>query len=195
MSGIPRSTPLANLDQVIRLREGLFLPTLKELAQPGADSHRLRWPRTQGGQKTKTTFVETRDQLYYLSMRKEINDATTAYLEDGHSFDGKTSWKWRKVVLEDGTDVNDAEKGTDQARRRRTEMLLQTGIITRKFLGASLLKGGSSVIQQVLENSATKVLPDQVVDGVPCSVMQVVETMGTSNRRVTLRLDRNKQSY
>ena len=46
MSGIPRSTPLANLDQVIRLREGIFLVSLTEVAQAAASSHRLRCPRT-----------------------------------------------------------------------------------------------------------------------------------------------------
>ena len=52
MTGIPRSTPLANLDQVIRLREGIFLPTLKELAQHAANSHRARWSTTPGATYT-----------------------------------------------------------------------------------------------------------------------------------------------
>ena len=64
MSGIPRSTPLANLDQVIRLREGIFLTTLKELAQPAANSHRVRCSTTKtSGGTTLESVTYTYDAL------------------------------------------------------------------------------------------------------------------------------------
>jgi hypothetical protein len=149
----------------------------------------------QYGQKnTKATFIERRDQLYYLRILKDVDDESNAYIDEVHSFDGKVSWKWKKVMFKDGTDSTDVVKGTDpKGRLQRTENALLTGIITRRFLGASLLKGGRSLIQQVVENPSTKALPDQVVDGEPCSVMQLVEITGTHGRRLTLWLDRNKQ--
>ena len=42
-----RSTPLGNLDQVIRLSEGNFLRTLGEVDQESRISHRLPWPLSQ----------------------------------------------------------------------------------------------------------------------------------------------------
>ena len=64
MSGIPRSTPLANLDQVIRLREGIFLTTLKELAQRAANSHRVRCSTTKtSGGTTLESVTYTYDAL------------------------------------------------------------------------------------------------------------------------------------
>src|SRR5208337_5478558 len=42
-----RSTPLGNLDPVIRLFEGNFLDSLREAAQESRISRRLPWPRTQ----------------------------------------------------------------------------------------------------------------------------------------------------
>src|SRR5208337_2036567 len=41
-----RSTPLGNLDPVIRLFEGNFLDSLREAAQESRISRRLPWPRT-----------------------------------------------------------------------------------------------------------------------------------------------------
>jgi hypothetical protein len=42
----PRSTPLGKLDPVIRLFEGNFLASNRELAQESRISRRLPWPRT-----------------------------------------------------------------------------------------------------------------------------------------------------
>src|SRR5271157_3881185 len=50
-----RSTPLGNLDPVIRLFEGNFLDSLREAAQESRISRRLPWPRT------GTTFGATRE--------------------------------------------------------------------------------------------------------------------------------------
>ena len=74
MSGIPRSTPLANLDQVIRLREGIFIVSLTEVDHAAASSHRLRWPRTliEFGIDASDIFTKQKLELpgYYRSTKK-----------------------------------------------------------------------------------------------------------------------------
>jgi hypothetical protein len=173
-------------------------PTPEFVALELAASKKKRSPaeieKQYGHKNTKFTFVERRDQLYYLRTLKEVDDTNTAYIDERILFDGKVSWRWKKVGFKDGTDSTNAVKGTDpKGRLQQTRNALLTGIITRKFLGASLLKGNGTLIQQVLENSSTKVLPDEDVDGEPCSVMQLVEITGTYGRRLTLWLDGNKQ--
>ena len=87
MSGIPRSTPLANLDQVIRLREGIFLTTLKELAQRAANSHRVPWSTTPRGHSFDLDFhtipFHGEDALiekHYVSKRSRRQKGILAFL-------------------------------------------------------------------------------------------------------------------
>ena len=76
----PRSTPLEELDPVIRLFEGISLGSLSELAQEEQNSHRRAWPRTRAGH-LKTKAIEF---AFYASSWQDVSSRCVFHWETPH---------------------------------------------------------------------------------------------------------------